>query len=167
MGGLNSRTVLLGLFLLCAGMLGVGYFMQYSMHLEPCPLCITQRIFIFAVGISALAGALHNPGPTGIRAWAGLALLLACIGGSFSTRHLWLQSLPADQVPACGPSFDYILETFPLRDALRVLLRGTGDCAKVDWSFLGVSIPGWTLLAFAMMAGVCLWTLWRPRRAGG
>ena len=153
---LNTRVLFLFLFLLCCAMMGVGYALQYSAGLEPCPLCMTQRAFIVLVGITALIAAVHAPRPLGARIYASLIMLWSGLGGAFSTRHLWLQSLPADQVPACGPSINYILETFPPSEALEILLRGTGDCAKVDWSLLGLSIPGWTLLAFLFIVAVCI-----------
>ena len=156
------RLAFLFLCLLCTGMLAVGYWMQYALGLEPCPLCITQRIFIFLTGFTGLVAALHGSAATGARVYAGLTLIFSLCGAGFSSRHLWLQILPANQVPACGPSLEYMFDTFPLGEALVILLRGTGDCAKVDWSFLGVSIPGWTLLGFCIMAATAIRVLYRP-----
>ena len=161
----SSRLLFLGLFLACAGLMGFGYYLQYVLHLEPCPLCMTQRVFIVATGLTGLIAALHGPGRAGLRAYALGGMLFSVVGGAFSTRHVWLQSLPADQVPACGPSIDYILDTFPLMEALEVLLRGNGSCSEITWSFLGLSIPGWTLVAFAGMALSLAWTAWTPRIA--
>lgn len=161
---LTSRLLFLGLFLLCSGMMGFGYYLQYAVGLEPCPLCMTQRVFIVAVGLTGLVGALHAPrGAAGVRAYALLATVFCLVGSAFSARHVWLQSLPAEQAPACGPSIDYILDTFPLMEALEVLLRGNGSCAVVDWSFLGLSIPAWTLVAFAGILLALIWTAWVPR----
>ena len=160
---LTSRTIFLGLFTASAAMIGVAYWMQNHLHLVPCPLCMTQRVFVVAVGITSLAATLHGAGFVGTRVYATLIFLWSVAGGGFSSRHLWLQSLPADQIPECGPSIDYILETFPPMEILEVLLRGSGDCAKVDWSFLGVSIPGWTLLGFVMIALSAAWVCLRPR----
>lgn len=158
----NSRLLFLTIFLGCAGMMGFGYWLQYALGLEPCPLCMTQRFFIVAVGLTALAGALHGPQSLGLRIYALVAVLFGIAGSGFAGRHLWLQSLPEDLTPACGPSIDYILDTFPLSEALEILLRGNGNCAEVDWSFLGISIPGWTLVAFVGLIAVCLWTLLKP-----
>jgi disulfide bond formation protein DsbB len=161
---LSSRHVFLGLFLLCTGMMGFGYYLQYALGLEPCPLCMTQRVFIVAVGLTGLVAAVYGPRSAGgIRACTLTALLFCLLGSAFSARHVWLQSLPAEQVPACGPSIDYILDTFPPMEALEVLLRGNGSCATIDWSLLGLSIPAWTLVAFAGIAGVLLWTAVSPR----
>jgi disulfide bond formation protein DsbB len=158
---LSHRLVFALLFGVCAGMMAFGYYLQYVVGLAPCPLCMTQRVFIVTVGLTALFAALHDPAATGRRIYAGIGLLFCLVGGAFSTRHVWLQSLPAEQVPACGPSIDYLLETLPPIDALEVLLRGDGNCAVVDWSFLGLSIPAWTLLAFIGLAAATLWNGWR------
>lgn len=153
----NIRLTFLIIFLGCTGLILVGLYMQHFMDLYPCPLCITQRVFIIAVGVTALAAFIFNPAALGRRIFAGLGILFAIAGGSFSTRQLYLQSLPEGQAPACGPDVAYLLENFPLMDALSVLLRGDGNCAEVVWTFLGISIPGWTLVAFAGLVGFNIW----------
>ncbi|HSG63006.1 MAG TPA: disulfide bond formation protein B [Pseudomonadales bacterium] len=145
----------------CAVLIGIALYMQYSMGLEPCPLCMTQRVAIIAVGVVAFIAFLHHPSGALRRAYAGVGALLAVLGGAVSSRQLWLQSLPEDQVPACGPSLDYMLETFPLADTLRVMLQGDGNCAEVVWTFLGLSIPGWTLVAFIGLCSANLWLMLR------
>lgn len=148
-------------FLGCVGLMAVGLYMQHFMDLVPCALCITQRIFIIATGAWALIGVLaHNLVPLR-KILSFLAVISAITGGFFSSRQLWLQSLPEDQVPACGPSFDYLIEAFPLQEALTVLMRGDGNCAEVSWTFLGISIPGWTLVAFIGLALINIWQLIR------
>ena len=159
----SPRTTFLILFLGCTGLILVGMYMQYVMDLYPCPLCITQRVFIVAVGLTALLAFIVNPKTTGRRVFGALGVLFAIGGGAFSSRQLWLQSLPEDQVPACGPSVEYLLENFPLMDALSVLLRGDGNCAEVVWTFLGISIPGWTLVAFIGLAAINVWQIARSR----
>jgi disulfide bond formation protein DsbB len=148
----SARLIFLMVFLTCTGMMAFGYFLQYILDLEPCPLCITQRAFIVSCGLIALLGSIHGPGPLGIRIYGYLVALFAIAGGGFSTRQVYLQSLPPELAPACGPNIEYILETFPLVEALEVLLRGNGDCAEVLLTFLGLSIPGWTLVAFTGLA---------------
>ena len=133
----------------CAAAMGFAFYLQYSLYLEPCPLCMTQRILICLVGILALAAAIHNPGRRGIRGYSVAGIIAAIAGGGFSARHVWLQQLPEDLVPACGPSLQYMLETFPLNQTLTAMLSGDGNCAEELWSFLGLSIPAWTLLVFA------------------
>ena len=132
-------------------------YMQYVMELEPCALCITQRIFVIAIGLVALTAAIHGPGRLGVRLYSGACILFAIIGGSFSARHVWLQNLPEDLVPACGPSLDYLIENFPLSEALSLLLQGDGNCADTLWTFLGLSIPAWTLVAFIVLGLYFVW----------
>lgn len=132
-----------------AGMMAIALYMQHVMHLEPCPLCIFQRVFVMAIGAVALVAALHNPGLLGRRLYAGLMGVLAVGGGGVAGRQVWLQHLPADQVPECGPGLEYMLEAFPLGEMLRLVLRGSGECAKVEWTLLGFSIAEWMLVVFA------------------
>jgi disulfide bond formation protein DsbB len=118
--------------------------MEHIFMMEPCPLCLMQRVWFAIAGLLALAALIHSP-RWGI--YPLLTILAALIGGGFSIRQLWLQSLPADQVPACGPGMNYMLENFPLADVLAAMTRGTGDCAAVSWQF-GLTIPGWALVGF-------------------
>ena len=125
--------------LLCGALI-----MEHAFEMAPCPLCLMQRIWFFFAGLVAFAGLMHNP-RWGI--YPLLTILTGVIGGGFSIRQLWLQSLPADQVPACGPSMDYLFENFPLSQVLQLMTQGTGDCAEVSWQF-GLTIPGWALVGF-------------------
>lgn len=159
----SPRITNLGIFVACAMLLASALFMQEVMDLKPCYLCIVQRVFVIFVGLTALLACIHNPGVTGRRAYAGVTILGALGGGGFAIRHLWLQGLPADRVPACGPPADYLLDVFPLAQALPMLLAGDGNCAVVDWTLLGVSIPGWLLVAFCGLAAAGLWQLRRQR----
>lgn len=136
-------------------------YFQMALDLAPCPLCITQRIFVILVGLISLAAFFHHPRVVWRRVYAGLATLMALIGAGVSTRHVWLQHLPEDQVPACGPGLSYMFETFPLADALRLLFQGDGNCAELSWSLLGLSIPAWTLVGFIGLAAVGLFQLFR------
>ena len=137
------------------------FYFQMALELEPCPLCITQRIFVILVGLISLAAFFHHPRAVWRRVYAGLVILMAMIGGGVSTRHVWLQNLPEDQVPACGPGLSYMFETFPLGEALRLLFQGDGNCAELDWSLLGLGIPAWTLVGFIGLAAVGLFQLIR------
>jgi disulfide bond formation protein DsbB len=149
-------------FLACAGMLGFGYYLQFAVGLEPCPLCILQRIMLLATGIAFLAAAIHHPvrGP-GAWIYAGVIALCAAIGAAIAARHTWIQHLPEDQRPACGPSLDFMLETFGPVKSLGRILRGSGECGKVDWTLLSFSIPEWTLAAFLVFA---VWAVVLARR---
>jgi disulfide bond formation protein DsbB len=116
---------------------------------------------VIAVGVAFLAGALHSPRGGGRLVYAGLALLAAAAGGGVAAHHVWLQSLPADQVPACGPGFDYMMDAFPLSQALRMIFAGSGECAEIDWTLFGLSMPAWTLIGFVVLA---LWAVWTAMR---
>ena len=143
-------------FLYCAGLMAYALFAQYGLELEPCPLCILQRVAVIAVGLMFLLAFLHNPGTTGARVYALLIAIAAGSGAFISGRHVWLQNLPPDQVPACGPGLDFMLESFPMLEVLEMVLTGSGECATIDWSLLGLSMPAWVFIAlvFAGVAGV-------------
>jgi disulfide bond formation protein DsbB len=141
------------------GLLGFGYFLQYVKNLEPCPLCIVQRIAFLLVGIAFVVGALLNPAGTGRKILGSVSLLLSLAGIALASRQLWLQSLPPDQVPGCGFGLDYMLEVFPLWEVFLTMVQGTGDCAEIQWRFLGLTIPGWSLLAFSGFAVLSLWLI--------
>ncbi len=132
----------------CVFLMAVALYMEHAMHLEPCPLCIFQRVAVICAGLIALIAAIHNPGRTGVQLYGGLVITTSLAGGALSARQLYLQSLPEDQVPACGPGLDYLMDVFPLTDVVSMVLAGDGSCAEVVWSFLGLSIPGWTLVGF-------------------
>ena len=118
--------------------------MEYRLGLEPCPMCIVQRIAISLVALVALIAMIHHRGLD----WYFGAITLITLGGAASaTRHLYLQSLPADQIPSCGPDLAYLIKFSYFEDALRMLFIGDGNCAEIVWSLLGISIPGWVLIA--------------------
>lgn len=148
----RPRTVNLLIFLATLGLMAVALFMQYVWELTPCYLCIVQRVFVTLTGLIALAAFIHNPGVRGVRIYGGATCVSALAGAGFSIRQLWLQSLPEDLVPACGPPADYLFDALPLMEVIPMLLRGDGNCAEVQWSLLGISIPGYTLIAFAGLA---------------
>ncbi|MGC0155307.1 disulfide bond formation protein B [Chromobacterium vaccinii] len=145
----------------CATAIAFALYAQYQLGQEPCPLCILQRIGVMAVGAIALLAALHNPGRAGARVWGGLTVLAALAGSGVSLRQLWLQSLPADQVPQCGPGLEFLMESFPLWDVLSKVLKGSGECAEIQGRFLGMTMPFWVA---AFFAGVIVWTLWLVSR---
>ena len=153
----DRRTLNVLGFAVCAAMMGYALYVQYGMQLEPCPLCVLQRIAVIALGMIFLVAALHNPAGKGRFAYAGL-LSVAMLGGIVvAGRHVWLQSLPPDRVPECGPGLDYMLETFPFTEALRMVFTGSGECAEIDWQFLGLSMPAWVLLWIVLLGGAGIW----------
>jgi disulfide bond formation protein DsbB len=153
----SYRTINLFIVLAVAGLLATGYYMQFVMHLEPCMLCMSQRLCFMGLGLMALLALAHNPAGVGRKVYGLLGVLFAVGGGLLASRQLWLQSLPKDQVPACGPGLDYVLQTFPFLEAVEIMLRGDGNCAQVDWTFLGLSIAGWSWIWFVGFAGVLVW----------
>lgn len=156
----STRQTNLIIFLGCAVLILIGVYLEHVMKLAPCPLCITQRAFIDAVGLLGFAAFIHNPSRKGQRIYAGLGILFALGGIYFAQHHLWLQGLPADQVPACGPGLAYMFEVFPLMEAFQLLLQGDGSCATPHLIF-GLKIPTWTLIAFIGLAIVNLYQLLR------
>jgi len=145
----------------CSGLIVTALLLQTMLDLHPCPLCITQRICVIAVGIIALLAAIHNPAGSGIKIYAVLQSAAALLGIAVAGRHVWIQHLPADQVPACGPGLQYMFENFPFMSALKLLLRGDGNCALVDWTFLSLSIPEWVLINCVLLLMVNLWQIFR------
>ena len=141
----------------CALLLGYALYLQLHEGLLPCPLCIFQRIAFAALGVVLLAAGLHAPrGAGGRRAWGVFALLPAVAGIGLAWRHVWMQQLPPDQVPMCGPSLDFLMEAMPVTSVIRTVLTGSGECANVDWTFLGLSMPAWSLAWFVLLA---LWVV--------
>ena len=145
----------------CAALLGFGYYLQYARGLDPCPLCLVQRGFFYAVMAISLLGALHGPGRVGTVLWSILLFLFAAGGAATAGRQVWLQHLPPDKVPACGPDLFYMLQTFPLGRTIEKLFTGTGQCAEVKWRFLGLSIAEWSLAWFVALAVLALWVGFR------
>ena len=156
---MSTRIYFLVGFLAAGGALGFAYYLQYVHGLEPCPLCIFQRVAMAGVGVFCLIGWLHGAQGVAHRIYAGLACLSAVIGAAIAARHVWLMHLPPDQVPACGPGLGYLVDIMPLTEVLATVLRGDASCAEVKGAFLGISLPAWTgvyfvLLAFGALAGM-------------
>ena len=150
--------------LCCASLLGFAYYSQYVDYLDPCPLCIFQRVVFFSIGVIALLAAIQNPARTGQVVYGWLLVASASIGGMIAGRHIWLQSLPPDQVPECGPGLNYMLDNFPITEVLSTVLRGSGSCAEVIWSFFGMSMPMWTMVWYVGFGLITLFLLYRPGR---
>lgn len=151
-------------FLACLVAMGGALYLQYQVGLEPCPLCIFQRVGVIACAVLLLIAFLHGPKTIGLRVYAALTALAALTGGGIAIRQLWLQQLPPDQVPLCGPGLNYMLDVFPLHEVLAKVLSGSGECAEVTWRFLGLSLAGWSLVVFIGLLAVALIQLLRPRR---
>ena len=139
-------------FIVCAGLLAWAFWLEHVEGLEPCPLCMFQRVAFVAIALVFLVGTFHSPGRVGAWIYAILLFLASAAGAALATRQVWLQSLPKDQVPACGMGIGYMLETMPFFDVIRRVLEGSGECAEKGWVFLGLSIAGWTLAFFVAIA---------------
>ena len=151
-------------FLACLAAMAGALYLQHVDGLEPCPLCIFQRVGVIAAAVILLIASLHGPKGVGVRLYGALTALAALGGGAVAARHIWLQNLPADQVPACGPSVDYMLDVLPWFEVLSTALKGTGDCAEVVWRFLGLSIPGWTAVFFSLLVITGLVLMFRRQK---
>ena len=149
---LTSRLFFIALFIACLSLLSFGLYLEHVRGLEPCPLCAFQRLAYVAITVVALIAAIHNP--TGIFriVYNMLLIIFALIGAAIAGRQTWLQHLPAELVPECDPGMEYMLEVFPLGQALKMVFSGSGECAEVHWQFIGLSIAEWSLICFSSIA---------------
>lgn len=138
-------------FLVCAALLAYALYLQHYEYQNPCPLCILQRVAFIALAVVFLIAALHSPARLGRWIYSVLLALIAMLGAGVATRHVWLQHLPKDKVPECGPGLEYMLNRFPLSQALEKIFRGSGECAEVSWRFLTLSIAEWSLLCLLVL----------------
>jgi disulfide bond formation protein DsbB len=145
---LSNRWLYLAGALFASGLMGFGLYLQYVEHQDPCPLCMVQRVFFIAILAVCALAALHGPKRLGERIYAALIVLLSLSGVAVAARHIWIQHLPKDQVPACGPGLDYMLDTMPMSGVLKELMHGSGECAAKGWTFLTLGIPEWSLLCY-------------------
>ncbi len=159
---LYSRKISLFAFLTCIGLLSIAMYLQYSLGLQPCPLCVIQRICIALLALIFMIGSLYIP-RSRITRWiySILTVFFASLGSLTALRHIWLEHQPAGSVPSCSASLDYMLQNFPMSQTLIQLFNGSGDCAQVTWQFLTLSIPGWTLIFFAIFLLIGLLRLTR------
>lgn len=161
---ITPRTWNLIVVFCCASLVGFALYNQYVDYLDPCPLCIFQRVIFMAMGAIALLAVLHNPARLGQQLYGWLLVTGATIGALIAGRHVWLQGLPPDEVPECGPGLNYMLDNFPLTEVLSTVLRGSGSCAEVLWTFMGLSMPKWTLIWYVVLGLVTLWVIYRPAK---
>lgn len=158
---LAPRMLNLLAFLACVVAMAGALYLEHVEGLDPCPLCIFQRVGVIVAGLFFLLALLHNPGATGQRIYAALAGIGAIGGGAVAARHVWLQGLPPEEVPACGPALDYMMDVFPFLEVLDMVLTGSGECARIDWLFLGITLPAWALIVFVGLSAVALFQLLR------
>ena len=145
-------------FLACTLMMAYALYAEHVLGFEPCPLCMFQRVGVMGLGAVFLLAALHHPaGARGAKIYAALLALAAAFPLYVSGRHVYIQSLPEGSVPSCGASFDYMMDVFPLMTVVQKVLTGAAECQKIDWAFLGLSMPGWVFLCVALLAA---WGVW-------
>ena len=153
-------------FAACAGLLAFAVYMQMRMGLEPCPLCIFQRLAFVALAVLFLLAALHGPRKPGARAVYGvLTFVAACVGIGIAGRHVWVQVMPQDAMSSCGPPLAFLSQTMGPFEVFRTVLTGTANCGDIDWTFLGLSMPMWSLVWFVLLAGWALYAGLRKRRS--
>lgn len=139
-------------FVFCVLMMAVALVLEHGFGLTPCPLCVFQRVAVIIAGLVFLIAMLHAPTSRLGGVLYGLLAALPVIGGiALAGRHLWLQSLPADEVPSCGPGLDYMLDVLPMQQVVSTVLSGSGECAEVGARLLGLSLPGWTMIGFVVL----------------
>lgn len=160
----SNRPLYFLLFFICHELLVAAYYFEYFLGLNPCPLCMISRVIVFALGLSFLIAALHNPDGLVRKIYHSIISLFALSGILVSSRHLYLQSLPADEAPSCGPSLDYMLDTLPMSDVLKEVMHGSGECAEVSWQFLSLSMPAWLLIFYSVILIIAVYPLIRRQR---
>lgn len=162
----HRRAVSLAGGLTCAALVAYALYTQYYQGLDPCPLCLFQRVGIIALGVTLFLAAIPPAGARAARVIVSLLIALASLAtAAIAVRHLYIQSLPPGTVPTCGASLDYLLDVFPVVEVVRKVLTGSGECAKVDWKLLGLSMPGWVLVWSALLGAVGVLANWPRRRA--
>jgi disulfide bond formation protein DsbB len=144
-------------FLACVALMAYALYAQYVLNLFPCPLCIFQRIAVISLGVIFLIAAIHNPGTLGARIYGVLLFLAAAAGIGVSARHVWIQAQPAGSVPSCGAGLDYMLDIMPLSRVISKVLSGSGECAEINWRFLGLSMPWWVLFSLIALGAWAVW----------
>ena len=159
---LSNRWLYLAGALVITGLFGAALYLQYVLRQDPCPLCMIQRFIFIALLVVFVIAMLHNPKRTGVKIYGALTVLLSLSGVGVASRHIWIQHLPADKVPACGPGLDYMLDNFPLADVWKELMHGSGECAEKGWTFLTLGIPEWSLIWYVLLG---MWALMIAFRA--
>ncbi|MEN3112103.1 disulfide bond formation protein B [Uliginosibacterium paludis] len=154
------RPVFVAICVYSFGLIGFGLLLQSFKGITPCPMCIMQRYAFVGAGLIGLLGAIHNPNGFMRRVYAFLIFAVSLAGLGVAIRQSWLQHFPPTQT-VCGPDLSYMLNSFPLGEALPMLFQGYGDCSVVDWTFLGLSIAEWSIVNFMLIAGFAFWQMVR------
>ncbi len=160
---LSNRWLYLAGALFASSLMGFALYLQYVKHEDPCPLCMVQRVIFIAILAVFVLATLHGPKRLGQRFYAALIGVFSLTGVGVAARHIWIQNLPPDQVPACGPGLDYMLETMPMSNVLKELMHGSGECAEKGWTFLSLGIPEWSLLCYLALGAWAVLIAFRKR----
>jgi protein dithiol:quinone oxidoreductase len=150
---ITPRILNLVSFIICCGLIAFAYYLEIILNLQPCPLCVLERLVLVALAILFLLASIHNPDARGQKLYGSIVLLLGFAGMVLAGRHLWLQGQTNNALgEICIPGISYLLKSLPLTQAVKTIFLGSSDCAKIDWTFLGLSIPGWSFLFFDIFA---------------
>ena len=161
---ITRRNLLLTGFLFCVLLIAYALYTQYVLGLEPCPLCILQRVAVIALGLSFLLMALKHPHTKQSKFFASLLLtIISSAGVGIAARHVWLQNLPPDKVPGCGPGLDFMMANFPLSEVFQMVFNGSGECAEISWSFAFLSMPAWVIIWLIFLGSYGVWTIHQGR----
>ena len=161
---ITRRNLLLTGFLFCVLLIAYALYTQYVLGLEPCPLCILQRVAVITLGLSFLFMALKHPQTKQSKFFASLLLMIISLAGAgIAARHVWLQNLPPDKVPGCGPGLDFMMSNFPLSEALEMVFSGSGECAEISWSFAFLSMPAWVIIWLIVLGSFGVWSIHQRR----
>ena len=159
---LNKRTLYLIGFIDCLLLISYALYSEYVLGLEPCPLCVFQRIAVILVGFIFLTLAAFVPRTSIAKIIASILITITSLSGVIiAGRHVWLQNLPPDKVPGCGPGLDFMVSTFPLSEVFEMVFTGSGECANVDWSFLSLSMPAWVMILLALIGYYGVWITYK------
>ncbi len=159
----SFRAQCLAGFVVCAALYAYALYVQFALAIEPCPMCIFQRIVFIVLAIVFLAGAIQNPRERGRRVYGVILLLSAFVGIGIAARHIWVQHQPPDPYAGCAPGWNYMISNFPLSKALKQAFTGSADCSVVNWTLFGFSMPAWTLLCFALLGAGAVYAAFRKR----
>ena len=161
---ITRRNLLLTGFLFCVLLIAYALYTQYVLGLEPCPLCILQRVAVIALGLSFLFMALRPPQTKQSKFFVSLlVMIVSSVGVGIAARHVWLQHLPPDQVPGCGPGLDFMMANFPLSEVFQMVFSGSGECAEISWSFAFLSMPAWVIIWLIFLGSYGVWTIYQGR----
>ena len=165
MSSASPRLLNLAGFLCCAGLLAYAVYVQNVLGVDPCPLCIFQRVGVAASGVFFLAAALHSPKGWGARVYGTLLAIAALLTVAIAARHVWIQHMPEDQLPSCGAGLGFLLEEFPVAEVIRKVLTGSGECHQVNWTFLSLAMPTWVLIAAGALGSLGVYANFAARRS--